>query len=286
MPQVRLLPLVALVAFCLLGLKGAALLFGGGEGLTGADRARAADPVAASGADAMARQNLARARAAAEDEAMNADAFPEPAKDARAPAGVAVQPDTSAPSGEPAQASAEAAPMDPAADDDLVTGATGEAPGPSTEVTQSESDVLNALSRRRKELDARERELGLRENLLKAAEQKVEARIAELKAIEGRITGQFKEEEGERQAEMKRLVQMYAQMKPKDAATIFNRLDIGVLSRMTRLMKPGEMSAILAAMDPAAAERLTLAIALDSVKPRQPAPEVSDLPKIEGVAAQ
>ena len=66
-------------------------------------------------------------------------------------------------------------------------------------------------------------------------------------------------------------------MKPKDAARIFDRLDMNVLTGLVRHMKPRVMSAILAAMKPAAAERLTLEIA-NSGQPVAPA--VDTLPKI------
>ena len=49
-------------------------------------------------------------------------------------------------------------------------------------------------------------------------------------------------------------------MKPKDAARIFDRLDMNVLTGLVSQMKPRVMSAILAAMTSAAAERLTLEI--------------------------
>ena len=70
---------------------------------------------------------------------------------------------------------------------------------------------------------------------------------------------------------------MYSGMKPKDAARIFNRLEINVLTGLVAKMKPRIMSAILAAMAPAAAERLTLEIAHSGL----PASKVAaSLPKI------
>ena len=66
-------------------------------------------------------------------------------------------------------------------------------------------------------------------------------------------------------------------MKPKHAARIFNRLEINVLTGLVARMKPRIMSAILAAMDSAAAERLTLEIANRG----QPASKMAaSLPKI------
>ena len=127
--------------------------------------------------------------------------------------------------------------------------------------SKSEMAVLEGLASRRKDLDSRARELNLRENLLKAAEKRVDARITELKLIEKRIEGELNQRDDYRNEQYGRLVKMYSGMKPKDAARIFNRLDMNVLTGLVAKMKPRIMSAILAAMAPAAAERLTLEIA-------------------------
>ncbi len=280
MGQLRLLPLVALVALCLLGLKGASFLLNGSGLLTGIAPATAENGARqpASGADALSIENAAK---------IEERALPEPAKEGEPAPDQLPPPKAEAPQAEKPELQAVGHGADAQAPgDEIVTGSMEGASGPSARITPSEGDVLNALVRRRKELDEREREIVLRENLLKAAEKKVEGRIGELKAIEERVSGSFKEEEEAHKAELQRLVQMYAQMKPKDAATVFNRLEISVLTRMVKLMKPGEMSAILASMDPAAAERLTLEIASHGVPVPPPAPvQGAELPKIESQAA-
>ena len=57
---------------------------------------------------------------------------------------------------------------------------------------------------------------------------------------------------------------MYETMKPKEAAKIFDRLDIKVLIDVATQMKPQIMSAILAQMSPENAERLTVELAAKS----------------------
>lgn len=151
--------------------------------------------------------------------------------------------------------------------------------GPRVAPTRTEMDVLESLAQRRKALEQHERELKLRENLLRAAEVKVEARIGELKAIEGRIDKELKEQDDARKAQHGRLVQMYANMKPRDAAKILNRMDFDVLNLLVAEMSPRVMSAILAEMEPAVAQRLTLEIA--NKNKALPA-EANDLPKIQG----
>lgn len=145
-------------------------------------------------------------------------------------------------------------------------------------VSPSERAILERLQDRRNELDARARELEMRENLLKNAEKKFETQSSEQKATaETKTNGKNKDEVSE--ARFKNVITMYETMKPKEAAKIFDRLDIRVLIEVASTMKPQIMSAILAQMSPEAAERLTVEMATRTTdKPSNEA----NLPKIEG----
>ncbi|MEM7619003.1 MAG: hypothetical protein AAF228_00890 [Pseudomonadota bacterium] len=133
--------------------------------------------------------------------------------------------------------------------------------GPVNKPTKSEFEVLRSLSDRRKQLEARERQLDLQKNLLKAAEKRVTSRISELRSIEERIRSALKKQEEVQSAQYGRLVTIYSKMKPGDAARVFNRLDINILLGLVQRIKPKAMSPIMAAMDPAQVERLTLEMA-------------------------
>ncbi len=52
----------------------------------------------------------------------------------------------------------------------------------------AERAILERLQERRQEIEARAREMEIRDGLLKAAEMRLEARLAELKAMEARVT--------------------------------------------------------------------------------------------------
>lgn len=150
-------------------------------------------------------------------------------------------------------------------------------PGPQ-QVLPAERAILERLQARRQELDARARELDIRENLLKAAEKRMEARAEEIKALE-----QSNGESGQRREEaagtrIKGLVTMYENMKPRDAAKIFDRLDMPVLFEISSQIKPAKMADILAQMSTEAAEKLTVQLARRG--PDKTA--VTQLPKIEG----
>jgi flagellar motility protein MotE (MotC chaperone) len=175
-------------------------------------------------------------------------------------------------------AQAESAP--PAAAD----GAKGRSTAPSekpTSISPAERAVLERLQDRRRELEQRERELDLRENLIKAAEKRLEARLAELKEMEVRLSAAMQRKDDAEAARLKSLVAMYENMKPRDAAKIFDRLDRRVLIEVATQISPRRMADILAQMSPESAERLTVELATRG-KDADASAAVNELPKIEG----
>ena len=66
---------------------------------------------------------------------------------------------------------------------------------------------------------------------------------------------------GARGAEIDRLVKVFEGMKAKDAARIFDRLDLKILVEVVTQINPRKMSEVLAAMAPERAEKLTVALA-------------------------
>jgi len=143
-----------------------------------------------------------------------------------------------------------------------------------------ERTLLEQLQQRRQELDARDRELEIREGLLKTAEQRIEARLSELKEVEAKVDAAAAKKDEAEAARLKGLVTMYENMKPKDAAKIFDRLDLRILIDVATQINPRRMSDILAAMSTEAAERLTVELATRAPDGRSP--NAADLPKIEG----
>lgn len=152
-------------------------------------------------------------------------------------------------------------------------------PDQSAQISASERAVLERLQERRLELDRRAREIDIRESLLKAAEGRIENRIQEVKATEARVTQANEAKIEADKDRFKGLVTMYEAMKPKDAAKIFDRLDMSVLYAVASQMKPQKLSEVLAVMQADNAQRLTVELA------RPPGERVqvnADLPKIEG----
>jgi flagellar motility protein MotE (MotC chaperone) len=150
-------------------------------------------------------------------------------------------------------------------------------------VSPSEKAILERLQSRRQELEARAREIDIRESLIKAAEQRVQNKTDEMKAIEQKISTSSGQKSESDNARFKSIVTMYENMKPKDAAKVFDRLDMAVLLEISSQMNPRKMSDVLGQMQPEAAERLTVELArrAGTDKSSDASPE---LPKIEGRA--
>jgi flagellar motility protein MotE (MotC chaperone) len=149
----------------------------------------------------------------------------------------------------------------------------------------AERAILERLQERRQELDTRAKELDIRESLIKAAEKRMEGQLAELKATEARITVATEQKDDAQAARFKGLVTMYENMKPRDAAKIFDRLDIGVLLEVVSKIEPRKMADIMALMSPDAAQHLTVELASQAQEVKQ-SNDPNALPKIQGEPAQ
>jgi flagellar motility protein MotE (MotC chaperone) len=114
--------------------------------------------------------------------------------------------------------------------------------------TQSEIELLQKLAERRELIESRSQELEQREALLKAAEGRIDRKIGELQQLQGTIDALLKQHDEQEQQKVAQLVKIYATMKPKDAARIFNDLDMPILITVLENMKESKSAPILAAM--------------------------------------
>ena len=152
-------------------------------------------------------------------------------------------------------------------------------------VSPSERAILERLQARRQELEQRAREIEIRESLLKSAEKRIEGRVDEMKAAEARIStvaGQKAEADA---ARFKGIITMYEGMKPKEAAKVFDRLEMAVLYDIASQIAPRKMSDILGLMQPESAERLTVELARRA-SGADKSTSTAELPKIEGKILQ
>ncbi|MFN4310451.1 MAG: MotE family protein [Ferrovibrio sp.] len=130
-----------------------------------------------------------------------------------------------------------------------------------TTFTRAEIELLANLAQRRDQLEQRAREIDLRESLLAAAEKRIDERIAELKKLEGSIKQIVQQYDKQEEQNLQGLVKVYENMKPKDAARIFEQLDANVLLGVVERMKEAKLAAVLADMSPATAQDLTVRLA-------------------------
>jgi flagellar motility protein MotE (MotC chaperone) len=160
---------------------------------------------------------------------------------------------------------AQAATQTQAADDPATDAGTGDDTDSASEV-----DVLTSLAKRRAALDARAKSLDMQANLLHAAEQRVDGKIADLKSLRSQIQALLGKRDAAEKAQVHALVKVYSAMKPRDAARIFNTLDEHVLLDVSRKMKPDALAAIMAAMQPRQAQALTVKLATRLNLPNHP----------------
>ena len=127
-----------------------------------------------------------------------------------------------------------------------------------TLLTQTEIDLLQQLAERRKYLETRESEVNMREGLLQAAEARIEKKIGELKLFQETIEKLVKTYDDQQGQKIQSLVKIYENMKPKDAARIFEELEMDTLLLVTERMKERKLAPIMAKMNPAKATEITV----------------------------
>mgnify|MGYP000079266785 CR=1 FL=1 len=166
-----------------------------------------------------------------------------------------------------------------------IDGQGGSVPLLSTDASsETEKLLLQRLAARRDELKKYEEDLTLRSSIVDAAEKRIEDRTATLTALEAQISALVDQREAMETGQFAGIVAMYESMKPKDAANIFNALDMEVLLRVAKTMSPRKMAPILAAMDTARAQELTVKMAALADKPvTEMSPnDLAALPQIVG----
>ncbi len=150
--------------------------------------------------------------------------------------------------------------------------------------TSSASAVEQRLGERRADLDAREQELNMRLALVEAAEKRINERTAVLQQLEARINALVDQNKEAEEGQFKSIVALYETMKPKEAALIFDELDMNTLLRVSRAMNPRKLAPIMAKMSPVKAKDLTASMAIAPTEPQVAvtAEDLAALPQIVG----
>jgi flagellar motility protein MotE (MotC chaperone) len=239
-PAVRVLPVLIFAAVAMLGFRIEVVV----ENITHARRTKIDVTTPAALAETTAPDKAAADKAAADKAAADKSAADKGAKPADA-----ADAEPSAPAG--ADAKMAALP-----DPDTVQPGAAPAFNPSS-LTKSEIETLQRLAERRDLIEKREHELDNREGLLKAGESRIDGKIAELHDLQKTIEGLLQKYDKQKQGEIDSLVKIYGAMKPKDAAGIFDSLDMPILVSVVQNMKEAKVAPIMALMSREKARALT-----------------------------
>lgn len=121
--------------------------------------------------------------------------------------------------------------------------------------------LLTALLQREKDLDRREATLVDKEKAQTIAHQAIEARLAALQEAEASLRETLAVAEKAAETDLTQLTDVYQNMKPKDAAALFETMDpvfaAGFLSRMP----PDAAAGVMAGLSPEAAYTISVVMA-------------------------
>jgi flagellar motility protein MotE (MotC chaperone) len=165
----------------------------------------------------------------------------------------------------PAQASVEPKPAAPAPP----RPAPAATPEPPTPEQQAERAVLEDLRGRRAELEGRAQALAAREMVLAAAERRIALRIEELTALQQRLQTANRSMTEREEAGWRQMVKLYEGMRPRDAAAIFDDLEMPVLLQILDRMGERKAAPVLGAMKPERARLLTAELARHRARPAE-----------------
>ncbi len=99
--------------------------------------------------------------------------------------------------------------------------------------------------------------------MLEATEVRLDKKIAETKKLEETVKGLLVEYNKHEDEKIKSLVKIYENMKPVDAARIFDELEMPVLVMVVDKMNERKVAPVLAKMSPVRAKQLTMELAED-----------------------
>jgi flagellar motility protein MotE (MotC chaperone) len=128
-------------------------------------------------------------------------------------------------------------------------------------VSDAERAVLLDLRQRREALEARAHELDQRAAEMAAADRRLNERVQQLAALQTRLESLEATREHHKEENWSGLVKVYETMKPREAAAIFDALDMQVLLQVLDRMQDRKAAPVLAAMQPDRARLATQLLA-------------------------
>lgn len=133
--------------------------------------------------------------------------------------------------------------------------------------SEVQAELESDLSARRRKLEEWEQRLSMKEAQLQVAERELDQKISELTVIKQRIEAVMSDREEKQNKRITSLVKIYEGMKSKEAARIFDTLDMEILIQVMSGMSERKLSPILAAMNPDRARAVTALLAAQNQLP-------------------
>lgn len=121
--------------------------------------------------------------------------------------------------------------------------------------------LIAELKEQRSKLQARERKIESREQVLRTLEQRIEKRLEEVRAAREQLKSTAALVDDAAGKDVRRLADMYQQMKPKQAGQIFNEMAPSFAAGFIAEMRPDSAALIMANMDADKAYAVSLLIA-------------------------
>jgi flagellar motility protein MotE (MotC chaperone) len=127
--------------------------------------------------------------------------------------------------------------------------------------TQNELDLLQNLSKRRDELDRREKDLEIKAKVLEVTDKRIADKMNEMKTLQADLSKVLAQYNEKQDMQIKSLVKIYESMKPDEAAAIFNEMDMPILLEVIAKMSERKVAPVLANMSPKKARDVTQELA-------------------------
>ncbi|CAO4839300.1 MAG: hypothetical protein CNLJKLNK_00936 [Holosporales bacterium] len=153
---------------------------------------------------------------------------------------------------------------------------------PLTITSPKEVLVFKSLGLRRQELDKREKILHQKEMEIGLLDKKIKEKVTALQEIEKKVKEQLSILDKTEIEKAEKLAKLFSTMKPKDAASIFEGLDLAIVIAIASKMSEKKLSAIFALLSPDKARQITtkisnksstLAKSLKESKPEETKPQ-------------
>ncbi len=139
-----------------------------------------------------------------------------------------------------------------------------------------EMELLQQLVKRREKLDDWEKNIAVKENLLSVTEKRIDEKLVQMEELKKELSAMLVQYNDQENAKIKSLVSIYENMKPREAARIFDEVEMPILLLVIDKMSEKKAAPILAGMDPKKAKQLTVELARQR---EEQGAKLSDKPK-------